>query len=159
MLAPNMWTKASRSNGNGGNNCVEALHFNKAKKSCAAGHCVEVGFNSTDGIKDCAGKHSSGCPCDMPTMNGKKIHLEPGDVVVRDSKQNGQEDQPYIIFTSHEWTHYLHTLKMGYGAIFNGVDTYVIHKDIKMLTYTPAEWDAFMDGVWKGEFDLTDANV
>lgn len=132
-----VWKKSSRSNGNGGNNCVETLLFVKADKSGAAGACVEV-----------AKVDEAACMGDCAYPGAK-----PGDVIVRDSKQNGTEKQPYIIFTEQEWKDYLQTLRMGYGAIFDGEDTFVIFKNETLLKYTWAEWDAFMDGVNKNEFD------
>jgi hypothetical protein len=98
------------------------------------------------------------CGCDQPLMNGQPIKgAKPGDVVVRDSKQNGTTDQPYLVFTPEEWSAYIRTLMMGYGAIHNGQGLFVIAKEGKTLVYTTDEWDAFMDGVRKQEFAYPEA--
>jgi len=53
------WKKSSRSNGNGGNNCVEVGVWNKSTRSNPSGNCVEATMTETD------------------------------EVLVRDTKQNG----------------------------------------------------------------------
>ena len=79
------WKKASKSNGNGGNNCVEVFgEWAKSTRSNPSGNCVEVA-KSFDEVK------------------------------VRDTKDNG---------------------------------------DGPILTFTRAEWLAFIDGAKDGEFDL-----
>lgn len=43
-----MWIKSTKSNGNGGNNCVECFHpsFAKSSRSNPSGNCVEVSKGS-----------------------------------------------------------------------------------------------------------------
>lgn len=78
----------------------------KRAGSCSAGSCVEVnvsGFRSADrcGTSTCVEVDVTG----------------PQSVLVRDSKQNGEDPQP-------------------------------------ILSFTPGEWRAFVDGVKAGQFDL-----
>lgn len=123
------WKTATKSNPSG--NCVEC-RYEKATKSAAAGHCVEVTKNA----------------------------LHNSRVFVRDSKQNNYPESNRIVlsYAQAEWTHYLTTLKLGYGAVYDG-DMFVMVRGTKMLTFTLAEWEAFMDGVWKGEFDVPATDV
>lgn len=81
-----MWRKSSRSNGNGGNNCVEVdANWHKSTRSNPSGNCVEVSDTDSEVIR------------------------------VRDTKDKGT------------------------GPI---------------LSFTPAEWIAFIEGVKAGEFDI-----
>lgn len=224
-MKSNIWIKATRSNGNGGNNCVETLQFFKATKSnpsgncveaaffkagksgpncdncvevsfaaadkstpsgaCVevgfeassksgpAGHCVEVGTaESTSNGEDVNWARPGDCGCGAPVMNGKKIVMNEGDVVIRDSKQNGAENQKVIVMSKDAWQEYLRGLKLGFGAIYvNRANSVLPHDDnpwkivgqyegkTVVLEYNDAEWDAFMDGVHKGEFDPADEAI
>lgn len=81
------------------------IHWRKSSKSNNGGQCVEVGVWKTSTL---SGPHEDMCV--------EVAGVEDGDVLVRDTKDNG-----------------------------NG----------PVLRFTPKEWDAFLDGVRLGEFDLT----
>lgn len=87
-------------------------------------------------------------------VNVARLMLEK-TVLVRDSKEVHLEDGKRTIleYRPAEWNEYLRTLKLGYGGIY-AQDLFVIHKDTKLLTFSLSEWEAFMDGVLKGEFDI-----
>lgn len=116
------------------------------EKATASGSmsCVWVKADASNG--------NGGNNCVEVARNGC---LHDSKVFVRDSKEGHLEDakRTVLAFTQDEWRKYILSLKLGYGAIYAD-DCFVIHKDTKYLTFTLAEWEAFMDGVWKGEFDL-----
>lgn len=89
-------------------------------------------------------------------------------MLVRDSKflnnpanQGLEHQQPIIEIPTSRWSHFLQLVLDG--ATAGGKDLPIIeyHTDGRVslrvdplaLIYTPAEWDAFCDGVRKGEFD------
>lgn len=173
------WITSSYSNGNGGNNCVEAA-FVTSTRSGAAGHCVAVSFAkstrsgpNTDacvevGFAKSAASlgngtcvdvakvdvHEDGCNCGVVTVDGKTLdNANPGDVLVRDTKDNGAG--PIIIFTQAQWAELLAQFaEFGMEWPKRGTDgSYVIEKDDVRLSFTRDEWDAFVAGVNDGEFD------
>ncbi|MGN2635117.1 DUF397 domain-containing protein [Nocardia takedensis] len=93
-----------------------------------------------------------------------------GDAVqIRDSKYrrdpaNLPADEPIITVTTAEWTAFLTALAADAPTdrptARPGVDggTVLRHGDIA-LTYTPAEWLAFVAGVRDGEFDRVALSV
>jgi hypothetical protein len=125
MLTEN-WSKATKSNPSG--NCVEC-RFVTATKSGAAGHCVEV------------------------SRNGLHNNL----VLVRDSKDNG--NGLTLSFTQEQWNVFLKEVNTeGMNWAKNAGGMYVVTSPDVMsddeLFFTEDEWDAFIDGVRQGEFDI-----
>ena len=135
------YRKASHSNPSG--NCVEVAHT-KATKSGAAGHCVEPGQATAAQHLDCNPE-----TCTTPG-------IEPGDIVVRDSK--GGEGSPLVVFRPREWRSLVERVVAGLDAehrASNGPHPWFIAdpRTSVVLWFTDAEWDAFRDGCTKSEFD------
>jgi hypothetical protein len=160
-----MWKKAAKSNGNGGNNCVEVACV-PATKSGAAGHCVEVGFAKAEesaSVANCVEVSTAllpgVCKCDSIVVNGSVITAaKHGDVLVRDSKDKGAG--PIIVFKPKQWEELISDVRrLGMNWVLrserDGAPVYAIsdpnNADVELL-YTESEWDAFVDGVRKGEF-------
>ena len=87
-----------------------------------------------------------------------------GDAVqIRDSKYrrdpaNRPADEPIITVSAAEWTDFLSALTGGASTNRLNARTHVdggatLHHGDTALTYTPAEWEAFVAGVRDGEFD------
>lgn len=86
-------------------------------------------------------------------------------VLIRDSKfrrnpANRTADEPVITVTASEWTSFLNLLTSARWQ--PGAHPLVVQSSPAgttlccgaiTLTYTPAEWEAFVDGVHDGEFD------
>lgn len=169
--------KATASGNNqSGPNCVEVGVFFKAQQSGPAGHCVEVAFTKaarSHPVGECVevayAKAASSNPsgnCVEPGQATVDEHaectpetcrtpgIEPGDVVVRDSKLG--EDSPLAVFTLPEWVELAAAVAAGapYAAVQSGPDgaTITDPRSGVVLNYTVAEWDAFTDGCQKGEF-------
>lgn len=148
--------KATASGNNDtGPNCVEVATYRTADASGAAGHCVQVGFATAT-----ASVANSACvdagvatadihtPCTPDTCTAPGV--QPGDTVVRDSKDDGTG--PWVVFRAEEWREYVTAVLAGAHETVNG--QYVIRdpRNSTALSYTPAEWFAFLDGCGKGEF-------
>jgi hypothetical protein len=196
-MLDNEWRKSKKSNGNGGNNCVEAcvvsfytatksnpsgncveVALTAATKSGAAGHCVQVGFataaksgpnsdncvevsfagNGVSVSENNDAEASTTCTCNqIRTQDGMPVSgAVVGDVLVRDSKHKGKG--PILVFKPDQWRAFLAKVKverMNWPQTMQG--NYMVESpdsDLTILLYTKAEWDAFLDGVDKGEFDL-----
>lgn len=134
------YVKATKSNPSG--NCVEVAHA-AAKKSAAAGHCVEPGV-ARDIHTECTPE-----TCLTPG-------IEDGDVVVRDSKLGA--DSPLIVFKPELWEQYV--ARVVAGELERSGDDFLM-RDASgsgvTLRFTAAEWDAFQDGCRKGEFTYVPA--
>lgn len=131
--------KATASGGNqNGPNCVEIAQRRTAKASGAAGHCVDAGVATT----------VIHAPCTPETCTAPGV--QPGDIVVRDSKDN--ETGPWVVFRAEEWAEYVTAVLAGAHETVNS--QYVIRdrRTSVVLSFTPAEWFAFVDGCGKGEF-------
>lgn len=133
--------KATRSTAAG--HCVTVAHA-KAARSVGDGHCVEAGVAQQDNHTDCTPQ-----TCSTPG-------IQPGDVVVRDSKLGA--DSPLVVFRPQEWREYVATVIEG-GMERDGAD-YVL-RDLRnpgvVLRFNPGEEDAFRDGCTKGEFTYSEA--
>lgn len=130
--------KATASGGNDtGPNCVE-IAFATGTASGPAGHCVDAGVATAD-------IHA---PCTPETC--KAPGVQPGDTVVRDSKDN--ETGPWVVFRPEEWRDYVTAVLEGSRESVNG--QYVIRdpRTSVILRFTVPEWEAFVDGCAKGEF-------
>lgn len=99
--------------------------WKKSTKSGAAGHCVEV-------------------------------RAVGSDVQIRDSKAG--EQGPVITVTDKQWEEFILQVPQGFSgplqATSIGDHVISLHGSGVELTFTGAEWDAFVDGVRRGEFDL-----
>jgi hypothetical protein len=161
-----LWKKSSRSNGNGGNNCVEVACL-PATASGSAGYCVEVGHAKAEksaAVSQCAevsraDEHEDGCMCDTVRVNGVLVPgARSGDVLLRDSKDKG--DGPVFVYTSKQWVEFCAEVKrqsMGWPirTVVGGEEFYVVIDPVDLsrkLLFTVNEWAAFVDGVFKGEF-------
>lgn len=138
--------------------CVE-IAFASATKSGPAGHCVEVAVN---------GDQFKGCGCDdVVTTDGQRIEGASGFVLVRDSKDK-TGDGLVLKFTPEQWVEFTGEVvrhgmgwphKMANPTQEFGIGIAFVVNDPernpgKRLYYTEAEWDAFIDGLFKGEFKL-----
>lgn len=89
-------------------------------------------------------------------------------VLVRDSKfltnpsnQGRENEQPIIEIPASRWSHFLQLVLDGATAGGNDLPAIEYRSDggvsLRLgpveLAYLPAEWDAFRDGIEKGEFD------
>jgi hypothetical protein len=153
------YATALASNGNGGANCVEVGPARKATasiqqylcvtvahaaaaESAAAGHCVEPGQ---------AQPEHTGCTPETCKTPG----IEPGDVVVRDSKHGGGDDSPLLVFKPEQWDRYVDRVILGEYELTGGEYPYVMRDPNGgpvTLHFNQGEWDAFRDGCTKGEF-------
>jgi hypothetical protein len=175
-----MWFKASKSGPNS-DNCVEVnIGWFTAKRSAAAGHCVEVGFTKAQksgtnverpncvevarvGAKD-ANVHSTTCSCDKVMVDGKSYDVSTplGGVLVRDTKDKDVPDgeRTVLQFTATEWMTLVSAVKGdGMHWVQNPDGNYIL-EDVareKRLFFTVDEWDAFVDGCRKGEFNVDGA--
>lgn len=132
------YAKASKSTAMG-NNCVTVGQARKAEASGAAGHCVTAAQATGDG--DCTDD-----ACKTPG-------IQPGDVVVRDSKLG--DDSPYAVFTGDAWRGYVATV-IESGMESDGNGEYVLRDPRNpgnILHFNAGEADAFRDGCTKGEFN------
>lgn len=143
MLPINRWAKASKSGGNNtGPNCVECLQFRSTAPSDGV-QCAVMG----------AGLHDH-CTDEKCLTEG----IRSGDVLVRDSKAG--PGSPVIVFTPMLWAAYVDAVADGQaypdGDGFTVIDP---RGTGTVLRFTAAEWDAFVDGCRRGEFDLEPARV
>ncbi len=160
------FTKAKMSNPSG--NCVE-VGFTSASASGAAGHCVQVAH-----AKASATVPNGACvepgqavadpehtDCTPETCRTPGISV--GDIVVRDSKNNG-EGCPVVVFRAEEWAVLVKRVVARDDAdhfdAAPGTPWFITdpRTDV-VLRYTDAEWDAFRDGCDKGEFDYAPAET
>ncbi len=93
-----------------------------------------------------------------------EVRFDGAAVLVRDSKYrrdpaNHPADEPVITVTAPEWTVFLDSLRTGRrtdGTLITATTaeghTTLRHGDT-VLSYTPAEWEAFLLGAHDGEFD------
>lgn len=136
-LNAGQWTKSSRSNGNGGNNCVE-IFWKKSSRSNPSGNCVEV-----------------------KKAGGDTILIRDTTILIRDTKLG--ESSPKLAIPVEDWGYAIERIKVG--ALPGDICTLKIqmtgtggarfsyqHGGI-VLVYTKDEWDAFVAGVKDGEFD------
>lgn len=156
------FTKAEKSYN--GNNCVE-VGFAKAEKSFQGTSCVEVGEAKSATRSAAAGHcvtvspttpadHDEQCTPETCTTPG----IQPGDVVVRDSKLG--EESPLVVFRGDEWREFVNGVLAGPRTV-QADATYTIRdpRTGVVLSYTPDEWDAFLDGCAKGEFTYHPTSV
>ncbi|QIS07036.1 DUF397 domain-containing protein [Nocardia brasiliensis] len=99
-----------------------------------------------------------------------EVRFDGTAVLVRDSKYrrdpaNRPADEPVITVTALDWTAFLDALRAGRrteGSLVADTaadgHTTLRHGDT-VLTYTPAEWDAFLLGAHDGEFDRVASTV
>jgi Domain of unknown function (DUF397) len=77
-----------------------------------------------------------------------------GHVAVRDSKDR---TLPALIYTATQWNRLLHDVRAGVDMqIRDGMVCLTALPNTHVLAYTPFEWECFIDGVAKGEFDQPD---
>jgi hypothetical protein len=135
-VIPNVWRKSERSNPSG--NCVE-VYWQKSTRSNGSGgnNCVEV-------------------------------RGEGDQVLVRDTKLG--EGSPVISMNKQDWLDFTSEIKRGITCPIGGtVQVWMsgpsweivdmahvvdITDSNLRLSFTRAEWDAFIGGVQDGEFDL-----
>lgn len=172
--------KATKSGGNDtGPNCVEVGEFFKATDSNPSGNCVETAFfkatrsgpsNACVEVAHAAASKSNGNGgnnCVEPGLAVPNDHtptctpetcttpgIEPGDVVVRDSKLG--DSSPLLIFSARQWKAYVGVV-IEAGMELEGSDFILRspHNPGITLRFTPDEADAFRDGCIKGEFNYT----
>ncbi|QIS16849.1 DUF397 domain-containing protein [Nocardia arthritidis] len=94
-----------------------------------------------------------------------EVRFDGDAVLIRDSKYrrnpaNRTAEEPVITVNISEWTSFLTHLKAGtapFGLSLFAGDTAdggtALRHGATVLTYTPAEWNAFLAGVRDGEFD------
>jgi hypothetical protein len=88
-----------------------------------------------------------------------------GKVLVRDSKDNG--DGPELSFSLDDWALLIQEIKDGFAVPMGGkIETWagngivtMLHRDHTRvrLSFTQSEWNAFVEGVHHGHFDLQPA--
>ncbi|ATL68635.1 DUF397 domain-containing protein [Nocardia terpenica] len=99
------------------------------------------------------------------SSNCVEIRFGDGVVLIRDSKYlrdpaNDSAAQPFISIPTHDWPTFLNaargfegTSRHGLPAIEHHASGEVsLHADGTTLTYTAAEWTAFVSGIRAGEF-------
>jgi hypothetical protein len=156
-MHPNTWLKASKCQLPNRPDCVE-LMFVKAEKSNPSGNCVEVGHvrKASKSAADigCVEVTTGAAQCEDPNCNAKGIN--DGDVLVRDSKENGDPNQPVFIYTAQNFDALKREVKKeGMNWPRNADGDYVLTDPAftgKELHFNATEWDAFIDGINKGEF-------
>jgi hypothetical protein len=108
--------------------------WKKSSRSGAAGHCVEV------------------------RTHGR------GEVQVRDTKLG--DKSPWLIFSESDWKSFLDEIRAGIRCPHGGQITMWLGTDGMdmvdsgrgaQLSFTNAEWNAFVAGVLDGDFDLASA--
>lgn len=121
--------------------CVEAKYVRAS--SCGAGSCVEVSYSSC-GNGDCV-----------------EVARDGDQVLVRDSKLG--DDSPVLRYSLSRWVSFLAAIVGGelphsaFEQPDGSVDLargFASAGDMVRLGFTREEWDAFVEGVEKGEFDL-----
>jgi hypothetical protein len=128
-MIENQWNKSTRSNGNGGNNCVQAF-WKKSSYSNPSGNCLEA---KTEG--------------DLVLVRDTKLgEQSPVFSVPEDDWQVFvAEIKGRVVFPASRW---IYTSDPGEGMRLHTA------KSSDTLLFTVAEWDAFLDGARAGEFDL-----
>lgn len=117
--------------------------WNKATKSNPSGNCLEAKWKTASKSNGNGG---------MNCVEAQKNELT-GYVQVRDTKQQGRG--PILEFTPEQWTYLLGKFQEhGMGWPDRDMEFYVVEKHGVKLRFTESEWDAFIDGVLKGEFAL-----
>jgi hypothetical protein len=141
--------KATASGGNqSGPNCVEVAAFQKAASSNPSGNCVEVA--TTAAVQPTVAGDDTHAHCTPETCLTPGI--EPGDVVVRDSKLG--DDSPLIVFSPQQWVGVVMATCAGAEERHGG--DYLMRDPRNpgvVLRFTAGEWNAFRDGCTKGEFN------
>jgi hypothetical protein len=151
--------KATRSGGNG-DNCVEVSHLRTATRSGGNGdNCVQVGTftkaahsnpsgNCVQAAPATADQHAA-CTPETCTTPG----IEPGDVVVRDSKLG--DDSPLLVFKPEAWEAFCAEVADGREDTRNGkwIITDPSGSGVTLF-FTAGEWEAFTDGCQKHEFTM-----
>lgn len=97
-----------------------------------------------------------------PSGNCVEVRIEDDQVLVRDTKLGGSS--PVISITRADWLDFTDEIKRGMtGPVGDRIQTLVTGGGWDLinrsqpnvrLSFTIAEWDAFLDGVRDGEFDL-----
>lgn len=130
-MITNVWKKSSRSNGNGGNNCVQA-RWTKSTRSNPSGNCV---MTKTDGreiqVRDSKLGDAS------PILS---FSFEDWGSFIAEIKRGitCPVAGPFEVWLAA-----------------TGFD--IVEKDGAVLNFTNDEWNAFVGGVQDGEFDLPTA--
>lgn len=118
-------------------NTAPRLNWIKATRSSSSSSCVEV----------------------APT--GPVVLVRDSKFLTNPDNRGLENEQPIIEIPASRWSHFLQLVLDG--ATDGGKDLPLIEYrndgrvslrvDSVVLIYTPAEWDAFCDGIQKGEFD------
>lgn len=143
MIA-NTWKKSSRSNGNGGNNCVEVF-WKKSTWSNPSGNCVEV---RRDPSNDLVWLRDTKLGKNSPVL------MFPEQVWIgftRALKTENALPFGYPINTRPAWD------AEGRETGHVEVRDYRLNGGSPILTFTKDEWTAFVEGVKDNEFDLQPA--
>ena len=131
-----VWKKSSRSNGNGGNNCVE-IYWQKSSYSNPSGNCVEV-KSSDDQVLIRDTKLGDASPILAVSVEHWKLFID-------EIKRRGKIGPHGLSYRGST----LDTLIDD-----SGVELVLWTPEDKSLDFTPAEWGAFVEGARDGEFDL-----
>lgn len=154
------WNKATKSGAAG--HCLEAKY--KTASYCGTSTCVEIGFHNAEA---CNAGSCVEVGFKSANICGHANCVEVGttriNVLMRDSKQNGMG--PILTFTPQQWTEFsAEVLRQATDWTFTEERDGLIHYIVQSLQdpavrlyFTKDEWEAFIDGLSKGEFDLPTA--
>lgn len=172
------FAKAQLSNPSG--NCVEVGPARKATASGSAGHCVTTSqavkatasaaqYNcvtvahakataspndSMGGCVEPGQAQPSTAHTDCTPETCQTPGIEPGDIVVRDSKSG--ENSELIVFKRDQWDRFTERVIAGEYELTDGDYPYIMRDPNGgpvTLHFNKGEWDAFRDGCTKGEFN------
>lgn len=136
MIKIGSFIKSSLSTGSNGG-CLEAGTFARSS-FCSTDGCLEAGTFVKSSLSQGT---SNSLEAQLRDGNGEQV------VAVRDSKDTSLRP---VFYTLPEWQRFLESVRAGMFPVQDWQEEYPVGH----LTFTKFEWECFIGGVEKGDFDL-----